>query len=488
MQPETNFLLANLYCGKGNLTGAWHHYERVLAASPTHSSALQYLTALACHTRPPRSTRPLPTCQNQHGGSEEGVCTTDGGCQAALDAAPEEKNGIEEVINLDLDSETEEEVEEEEEENEKETVKEKEEEGEEEEEEAEGPAVLDGAEDSSKEIGDPQGPEAKASSTNKQIHVRIGVSSEESSASYIAGGAEGVGGSSSTNTITSTTTATSTSTSSSTGSLSGSDSAVVEDDPLPDVLLRVRERVASPPPPPHVCDRANKLSDVKHFTSTWLSVSAKSIDIAEYLVPTPPVGTALEEPICRGDLPASMHTLDHLAGIRHRHLLPHFPEMGLREALQTLTDRTPVSVDLMATRIARSLVKNETSWVVATAAALYWRVVGSGERAVDCLRHTLHYAPRHMKDIPLISLANILHRAGLYNNALVVANMALEISPKFVVIHFTMANIYAAKGDMEKATAFYQSTLALQSSFEPARDRLRAIQCATLDENSTSKN
>ncbi|MPC19664.1 Tetratricopeptide repeat protein 17 [Portunus trituberculatus] len=192
--------------------------------------------------------------------------------------------------------------------------------------------------------------------------------------------------------------------------MSGSDTAVVEDDPLPDVLLRVRERVASPPPPPHVCDRANKLSDVKHFTSTWLSVSAKSIDIAEYLVPSPAVGTQLEEPICRGDLPASMHTLDHLAGIRHRHLLPHFPEMGLREALQTLTDRTPVSVDLMATRIARSLAKNETSWVVATAAALYWRVVGSGERAVDCLRHTLHYAPRHMKDIPLISLANILHR------------------------------------------------------------------------------
>lgn len=47
---------------------------------------------------------------------------------------------------------------------------------------------------------------------------------------------------------------------------------------------------------------------------------------------------------------------------------------------------------------------------MATAAALYWRVVGSGERAVDCLRHTLHHAPRHMKDIPLISLANILHR------------------------------------------------------------------------------
>lgn len=79
--------------------------------------------------------------------------------------------------------------------------------------------------------------------------------------------------------------------------------------------------------------------------------------ISDYLVPSPQVGTPLEEPVCRGDLPASMHTLDHLAGIRHRHLLPHFPEMGLREALQTLTDRTPVPVELMATRIARSLQK-----------------------------------------------------------------------------------------------------------------------------------
>lgn len=28
----------------------------------------------------------------QHGGLEEGVCTTDGGCQAALDTASEEKS------------------------------------------------------------------------------------------------------------------------------------------------------------------------------------------------------------------------------------------------------------------------------------------------------------------------------------------------------------------------------------------------------------
>ena len=47
--------------------------------------------------------------------------------------------------------------------------------------------------------------------------------------------------------------------------------------------------------------------------------------------------------------------------------------------------------------------------------------------------------------MPLVSLANILHRAGLHNDALIVTNKALEISPKFVVIHFTMANIYVSK-------------------------------------------
>ena len=34
---------------------------------------------------------------------------------------------------------------------------------------------------------------------------------------------------------------------------------------------------------------------------------------------------------------------------------------------------------------------------------------------------------------------------GLYNDALIVTNMALEISPQVVVTHFTMANIFVSK-------------------------------------------
>lgn len=74
---------------------------------------------------------------------------------------------------------------------------------------------------------------------------------------------------------------------------------------------------------------------------------------------------------------------------------------------------------------------------------------------MECLRHSLHYAPSHMRDMPLIALANILHRSGLYNDAIIAANSALEISPSLVVTHFTLANIYASMKDFEKAKQFY---------------------------------
>lgn len=44
--------------------------------------------------------------------------------------------------------------------------------------------------------------------------------------------------------------------------------------------------------------------------------------------------------------------------------------------------------------------QNQTSWVLSSMAALYWRVKGQGKRAIDCLRQALNSAPHHMK-VPL---------------------------------------------------------------------------------------
>lgn len=42
-------------------------------------------------------------------------------------------------------------------------------------------------------------------------------------------------------------------------------------------------------------------------------------------------------------------------------------------------------------------LQNQTSWVLSSMAALYWRVKGQGKKAIDCLRQALHYAPHQMK-------------------------------------------------------------------------------------------
>jgi len=217
----------------------------------------------------------------------------------------------------------------------------------------------------------------------------------------------------------------------------------------------------------------------KTFTSTWLSVSAKNINFAEFL-PGALASWELEEPECE-ETRVSLRSLDHLSGVKNRGHLQYNAEVGLKEAFQSITGKVDKSVkdgvERMARRIALAISKKPDSWILSTAAALYWRVKGNAVKAINCVRHSLFHAPNDMRDIPLISLANILHRSGLYNDAIIAANMALEISPSFVVSHFTMANIYTSKNDLEKAKLFYLSTLTLQSTFEPALDRLLSVMC-----------
>ncbi len=52
------------------------------------------------------------------------------------------------------------------------------------------------------------------------------------------------------------------------------------DDSLPDILLKVHEKLATPPPSAAECAEAKPVN-WDAFTSTWLSVSAKGIDIRE---------------------------------------------------------------------------------------------------------------------------------------------------------------------------------------------------------------
>ncbi|XP_061466796.1 tetratricopeptide repeat protein 17 isoform X2 [Rhineura floridana] len=234
-------------------------------------------------------------------------------------------------------------------------------------------------------------------------------------------------------------------------------------------------------PSPDECIKLRRV-ELTTVASTWLAVSAKNIDITKHIDFATQLQEPAMEPLCNANLPASMHTLDHLQGVANRASLHYMGESQLKEVLQTLgkDHYPPQSLEQVGTRIAKVLEKNQTSWVLSSMAALYWRVKGQGKKAIDCLRQALHHTPYHMKDVPLISLANIFHNAKLWNDAIIVATMAVEIAPHFVVNHFTLANVYVAMEEFEKAMRWYESTLKLQPEFAPAKNRIHAIQCHLL--------
>lgn len=247
------------------------------------------------------------------------------------------------------------------------------------------------------------------------------------------------------------------------------------DEDLPDTLKYIGIRFHLPIPKAEECKKMPKL-DLQKFSSTWLSLSVKKINIGQHIDFKAKVNKdEHNEPMCSYEIPATV-VVDELPGVHHRNQLNYHAETGLREVLQRIGGKQE-SVQVMGTRIAKALKKNETSWIIANIAGLYWRVKGDANRAIECLRVAVHSAPKHSKDVALLSIANVLHRAGFLNDAIVAASYSMDLSPGLVVGHFNMANLYAAKGQWDLAAMFYESTLGLQSTFEPAKQRLRLINC-----------
>ncbi|PAV61444.1 hypothetical protein WR25_01781 [Diploscapter pachys] len=172
-------------------------------------------------------------------------------------------------------------------------------------------------------------------------------------------------------------------------------------------------------PPPKVtnnlCSGVKKLSDLlENGLSTWISVTAKGLDIEQYVdLHSPVPGITGLQPVCPNIEGSPILAMDHL------------PAYSLSDQF-------------------------------------------------------LFYKPEKL--LTDVSLANVCHQAGLLHSALIIASSALSISKNIVGIHFSIANIYASIGNYQLALEFYYSTLALQSNFEPAKERIRAIYCHSRQE------
>ncbi|XP_038052658.1 tetratricopeptide repeat protein 17-like [Patiria miniata] len=235
-----------------------------------------------------------------------------------------------------------------------------------------------------------------------------------------------------------------------------------------------------PWPTLHDCQMYKKVN-LNMFYTTWVSVTAKNVKIEEHIDFQAKLPSKSLEPVCEADVGTSMHTLDHLEGMAGREELQYTAEQGLDEALEFMrSEDKPMSITVAGKRIALALRKNSTSWVLTNLAAVYWRRAGNAVNALNCLRVALHYSDYKVKDLALISIANIFHRSGMIDNGITVAQMAWEISSEFVLCHFTLANLYAAKRQFDKAIQLYESMILFNTSFSPAEERLKTIKCAVL--------
>ncbi|VDH90415.1 Hypothetical predicted protein [Mytilus galloprovincialis] len=189
------------------------------------------------------------------------------------------------------------------------------------------------------------------------------------------------------------------------------------------------------------CVAAGKpLPEFDLYISTVLPLENKGIRPEEHIDLSITPRDNLHQPDCRlfSELEYSFHAFEHLEGMKDRETLQGTPELGLKNAI-TYQD----SVDEYGHRIYEALQKNRTSWILYNMAAFYWRIKGDPYHAIECVRRALHFSPRHQKDVALISLANILHRARYSNEAAVVVHAALDVSKELNVNHFTLGNIYA---------------------------------------------
>lgn len=121
------------------------------------------------------------------------------------------------------------------------------------------------------------------------------------------------------------------------------------------------------------------------------------------------------KPYCTdGNLNPGETLLNHLTSKILRSKFPASPDRSLAEWLGIMAGDQKASVEELGAKIGLALQENTTSWLLATAAALYWRVLGNAEEAIVCLRLALSHVPDDMKDVPLISLANVLQRLFMF--------------------------------------------------------------------------
>uniref|UniRef100_A0A674MPX7 Tetratricopeptide repeat domain 17 n=1 Tax=Takifugu rubripes TaxID=31033 RepID=A0A674MPX7_TAKRU len=221
------------------------------------------------------------------------------------------------------------------------------------------------------------------------------------------------------------------------------------------------------------------LGDLDLYDGTYISLESKDIIPGDYLDSRSAMPRDLEKPDCAQvfDLPYSIHAFQHLRGVQERANLTS-PVLSKEDPIfSSLSHKLGHSVDEVGHRIHQALMRNSSSWVLYNMASFYWRMKNEPQKAVDCVVRALHFSPRKQKDVALVNMANILHRAHFSADAAILAHAALDLTSDLFTSHYTLGNIYAMLGEYNHSVLCYEQALQAQPGFEQALRRKHAVLC-----------
>ncbi|CAF1042251.1 unnamed protein product [Adineta ricciae] len=252
----------------------------------------------------------------------------------------------------------------------------------------------------------------------------------------------------------------------------------------------------------------------KPYLSTWISPQTKNIFVNHTFFRQLRENTEMIEPICsypiinQTDTKKNLQLLDYIIQKANHNLTLYHAETILRPILFNLMfEKNPAITNkggkflhpntvgsfqefsspgddrvLLASFLASGLHSPtyNTSWIYFHTLSLYWRLMGNASQSLNCLLQSHILSPHDVHDLTYLSMALILYNSQLYiNEAVYLLYESLTVDPPGLLLaHFTLGNAMARKGYWDYAEQWYRSTLNLKSDFEPAKQRLRTIQCS----------
>lgn len=222
-------------------------------------------------------------------------------------------------------------------------------------------------------------------------------------------------------------------------------------------------------------ENSDCLMNVKLLSNTDLyQIATNGSDRVKITLPRPSEVKNLKSPGCKNYKKITFNLPEY----------KNFPSLNSEDNISLIPDETLErlmppnwpSVEHFGHQIHQELVKNSSSWVHYNLGALFWRIKGEGQKAIECSKQALFFAPQNFRDIVLHNLAGALHKGGRTKEAALLLHMAVNSAPREALHYLALGNVYFALGDCNSSLVFYDSYLEIK----PGHKEVTAVKQATL--------